>query len=130
VSTLESLLSDLANHHEAIAQDLRAYANAAHERQTPLAEAPFPDRVIAAARSIHNAIGSRQVEALRHIAEAHPDGITTGPVAKKMNYDQPNLYLTLQALMRPQFGLVRKDDAVSPHRYYLTDKLVEATGGE
>jgi len=129
VTTMNALFSELADHHEAIARSLRAHVAAMPMHSDEHTDTAFPGRVVAAARHIHPAVGSRQIEALRHIADAHPNGITTGPVAKKMSYDQPNLYLTLQALMRPQFNLVRKDDSVSPHRYYLTDQLVDAAGG-
>ncbi len=69
-------------------------------------------------------MGTRQEEILRLIALAHPTGVGTGYLSKTMNYDQPNVYLTLKAMIRQ--GLIVKDETSHPHRYGLSDDLRDA----
>ena len=125
--SLEQFMNELADLHQAIADHLRSYAApGAVTPESPASDASWEDRVIAAARRMHNSIGPRQVEALRLVVQAHPKGATTGPMVKAMKYDQPNVYLTLQSLMRHK--LVIKDSDSTPHRYYLSKELRREAG--
>lgn len=45
-----------------------------------------------------------------------------------MDYDRPNVYLTLQGLI--QLGMVTRDSAVRPHRYRLASPLAYAEAKE
>ncbi len=124
--SLEELLQDLADLHEQTAVRIREYVEEA--KASTVAESPVDERVVRAARAIHSTMGARQEEILRHIASAHPDGVGTGYLSKTMNYDQPNVYLTLKAMIRQ--GLIVRDEKASPHRYGLSEKLHEAAEGK
>ena len=130
MSALDELMTDLADLHEATARRLRLFVDTGREPVTVRDDAPLADRVVAAARRLHDSIGPRQVEALRLIAGEHPNGVGTGALVKAMNYDQPNVYLTLQSLVERNYKFVRKDAAVSPHRYFITDYLLGEAGGD
>jgi hypothetical protein len=131
-STLE-LLNEIADLHEAMARTLRAHAAQLPDRDDhgePEAEKDLRpqqevDDVIARARVVHPSLGERQEQILRLVANAHPAGITTGEIWRPINYDQTNVYLTLQALGRQK--LVRRDVNVRPYRYYLGPKLADQT---
>ena len=114
------ILGELANHLEAVAELLRQLTDG---QPSQSADAPLSsglaagDQVIERARRVHPALGERQEQVLRLVADSHPKGITTGEIWRPINYDQTNVYLTLNTLAR--HGLVRKDSSAKPHRYYL-----------
>lgn len=62
-------------------------------------------------------LGSRQHKVYSILAEAKEDGLTTGAIAKAMEYEVPNTYLTLQSLMRN--GLVELISGSRPQRWRL-----------
>ena len=51
------------------------------------------------ARAIHPQLGERQAQVLEVLAQAGEDGTSTGFIARKIDYDQPNVYITLRALV-------------------------------
>ncbi|MBW3589530.1 MAG: hypothetical protein KY429_08945 [Actinobacteria bacterium] len=74
----------------------------------------------------HPKLGRRQEEVIRILESKGEEGTNTGVIARAIGYDQPNVYLTLQHLIR--LGFVRKDDSQSPHRYYLDWQLLDEEG--
>jgi DNA-binding MarR family transcriptional regulator len=78
--------------------------------------------VVARVRAYHSQLGPRQAEVLQVLEDAGWDGTTAGAIAEIINYDQPNVYLTLQGLIGG--GYVEKDDSVRPHRYRLAPNLL------
>jgi DNA-binding transcriptional ArsR family regulator len=77
-------------------------------------------------RSAHPALGPRQAQVLEVLERAGSQGISTGAISKEMGYDQPNVYLTLQGLV--SLGYVQKNEASRPHRYSLSEQLIEVAG--
>jgi DNA-binding MarR family transcriptional regulator len=73
------------------------------------------------AKSLHPELGPRQTEILGLLEIAGPDGTSTGHIAKKIGYPQPDVYLTLRGLVTR--GFVEKNDSSSPHRYSLSKSL-------
>jgi hypothetical protein len=126
---LTELANDLAEMHETLANRLRLFTKDLEGELSRRIEVHFADRVVSAARRLHVSVGPRQLEALRLIAASHPAGLGTGNLMKRMQIDQPNVYLTLKSLV--ERGFLRKDGSKSPHQYFLSDKLtVEAGGAE
>src|SRR5262249_29640221 len=76
------------------------------------------------ARAMHPQLGRRQAEVLELLERAGHNGTTTGAISRAIGYDQPNVYLTLQALINASF--VEKDESAIPHRYRLTSRLTDA----
>jgi predicted transcriptional regulator len=126
MNSLDHLLNDLADLSEQSAKRIRLYL--AEQKRSAAAKATVEERVLAKARELHPTIGTRQEEIIRLIASQYPEGVGTGYLTKTMNYEQPNVYLTLQALMRQ--GLVNRDDKSKPHKYFLGRKLTAAADGE
>lgn len=124
--SLETLLEELAELHDSAASKMREYASAIRTAAEQRNDVPLVERAVVMARKMHPAIGARQVEAFQLIAEAHPDGVGTGPLTRAMNYEQTNVYLTLRALMRQE--LVIRDESARPQKYFLSQKLLEAIG--
>lgn len=122
MSLINDLLIDLAKLHDETASRLRAYVEESSRQQAD--EAPVEVRVLRRAKQLHPSLGARQEEALILIAKSHPEGVGTGFLTRAMKYDQPNVYLTLQALIRQ--NLVCKDDTTKPHQYSLAAQLVES----
>jgi DNA-binding transcriptional ArsR family regulator len=81
-----------------------------------------PTDVVARARIMHAYLGVRQAQILELLAEAYPDSTDTGKLSRQMDYDQPNVYLTLKGLIEQ--GLVEKDAAAHPHQYKLSAVLL------
>ena len=132
MSSTPELLKEIADLHEAMARTLRVHAARLHggdpgepeaEKEGHTKQGVDLDDVIARARLVHPSLGERQAQILRLVAKAHPGGITTGEIWRPINYDQTNVYLTLEALGRQ--NLVRRDVNVRPHRYYLGPELTE-----
>lgn len=124
MTALTELVEELATLHTEMADRLRKIAKLADAESSTGPTAPFTDRVLRAARRLHESIGPRQLEVLRHIADAHPEGVTTGDLVRLMHYDQANIYLTLKSLWDRNYLFVRRDETVKPHRYYLSPKLL------
>jgi DNA-binding transcriptional ArsR family regulator len=123
MSAFTALVDDLAGQLEAMASTLRRHAQAEGEEEwveARLTEGPTDP--IERARSIHPALGERQEQILRLVADAHSGGITAGDISRALEYDQANTYLTLEALAK--HGLVRRDDTVRPYRFYLGRKML------
>lgn len=118
-----AILTALADAHEAAARTLRRHSALLGDdqvREVTSAEAPA-DSALERVRSMHPQLGSRQEEIVALLEEAGEHGLDTGVMSRSMDYDQPNVYLTLQSLMR--HGFVERDTSVSPHMYRLTDNL-------
>lgn len=97
-------------------------AAAALRRHSALADVESPTvaaGVVSRARAVHPLLGPRQAEILGLLEETGREGTNTGVLSHAMEYDQPNVYLTLQGLIG--LGFVEKYDTTSPHTYRLTD---------
>ena len=109
---------------DAMAEALEAGA-AVLRRHSALADVESPARaaggVVSRARAVHPLLGPRQAEILGLLEEAGREGTNTGVLSRAMEYDQPNVYLTLRGLIG--LGFVEKDETTSPHTYRLTDLL-------
>ncbi|UQS27564.1 hypothetical protein L1857_34595 [Amycolatopsis thermalba] len=96
-------------------------------RQHALALSPAVEaRALSAvdrARIMNPQLGPRQAEIITLLDELYPKGADTGYLHRKMNYDQPNVYLTLKGLI--QQGIVEKDATTRPHLYRLTDDFMK-----
>ncbi len=125
MSSINEMLMDIARLHDETANRLRAYVAEANRQQAE--GASVETRVLDQARKLHPSLGARQEEALTLIARSFPDGVGTGFLTKAMKYDQPNVYLTLQALIKQK--LVRKDGAAKPHKYHLAEELAKSAAG-
>jgi hypothetical protein len=119
-----AILTALADAHEAAARTLRRHAALLGDGQsTELTSAEAAaDSALERARVMHPQLGSRQEEVIVLLEEADDRGLDTGVMSRSMGYDQPNVYLTLQSLMR--HGFVERDVSVSPHTYRLTEELL------
>lgn len=73
------------------------------------------------ARAVHPQLGPRQAEVIELLEQHGPNGTNTGVLSRSMNYDQPNVYLTLRSLVG--LGFVEKDESVIPHNYRLAGPL-------
>jgi hypothetical protein len=109
---------------DAMAEALEAAA-AVFRRHSALADADSSTvgagNVVSRARAVHPLLGPRQAEILGLLEEAGRKGTNTGVLSRAMEYDQPNVYLTLRGLIG--LGFVEKDETTSPHTYRLTDVL-------
>lgn len=115
-------LDALADALEAAGRVLRARATDVRSSEIDPSRAqgnrPIVDRV----RSRHQQLGPRQAQAIEVLAEAGVAGTTTGVIARRISYDQPNVYLTLQALI--QRGIVERDVTTNPHTYRLSSEVL------
>jgi hypothetical protein len=119
-----AILTALADAHEAAARTLRRHAallDNGQANELTSAEAAAGS-ALERARAMHPQLGSRQEEIVVLLDEAGEHGLDTGVMSRAMEYDQPNVYLTLQSLMR--HGFVERDASVSPHIYRLTGGLL------
>lgn len=109
---------------DAMAEALEAAA-AVLRRHSALADIESPtegaDGVVSRARAVHPLLGPRQAEVLGLLEEAGREGTNTGVLSRAMEYDQPNVYLTLRGLIA--LGFVEKDETTRPHTYCLTGVL-------
>lgn len=105
-----------------VAAALIRYADSLEKSGPPAAQGP-PDILDAPY------LGPRQRQILKVLLEAGEEGKTSGEIANAIDYDQPNVWLTLKALV--DRGLVVKWDDRRPHRYQLADRfrVVETRGG-
>jgi len=125
MTSFEQLLIELAELHEGTATRLRQFAKEVRRDHEEAHEVPFDVKIVARGRTIHPSIGTRQAEVLGLVARDHPAGVGTRKLSRAMAYDQANVYLTLAALATR--GLVRKDAGTRPHRYFLSDRILEET---
>jgi hypothetical protein len=130
MTSADTLYLKLADHFEIIAKELRSYATEVRDHPQPTPDASFPDHVVAVARRQHQSIGPRQLEVLRLVAEAWPEGVTTGHVSKKLHLDQTQVYLVLKSMVERNFKFVRKDASTDPHHYYLMERLASEAGAD
>jgi DNA-binding IclR family transcriptional regulator len=72
---------------------------------------------------MHPLLGPRQAEIIRELEKAEPDGTSTGRIVEAIQYDQPDVYLTLRGLVGLSFA--EKDASTRPHRYRLGARLKE-----
>ena len=110
----------LADALEAAARVLRGAG-----RDAAAPEAADIDSAVALARELHPALGGRQAMVIELLDAAEPTGTTTGALSRTMDYDQPNVYLTLRGLIT--LGFAEKDASTDPHTYRLGEKLRRAT---
>jgi len=111
---------------EAIADGLDAMSATIRQRIALLRAGSEPRSAIPAdavdrARAMHPMLGKRQAEVISLLEKAGAEGTNTGAISKAMSYDQPNVYLTLQALI--DHGFVEKDATTNPHTYRLAANL-------
>jgi hypothetical protein len=128
VSENQLLLTRLAEQLEAAAGTIRELAAVGLDTEVE----PVQENVhlagidtiewLEAAIDLHAQLGERQTQVLLEVIKAYPSGIGTGPIWKAIDYEQTNTYLALDALARQ--GLVRKDDTVRPHKYYVGKALI------
>jgi hypothetical protein len=123
-------MTDLAGHLEAAASLLRRLSTSLETRSSSDRQPDkslTPDRWLDLARELHPALGERQEQILLQVAEAHPEGIGTGPISRTIDYGQTNTNLTLTALGR--HGLVRRESAGNAYLYFLGPRLLESAQG-
>lgn len=85
-----------------------------------------PEEAVIRARALHPALGPTQAVLVEHMAALYPEWANMGVLARNMNRDQPNVHLTLKALI-PK-GIVEKDAEASPQLYRLSPVLFKAEG--
>jgi DNA-binding transcriptional ArsR family regulator len=127
--TNEDLLRTLAAGLEAAAATFRTAANKASADAQPdinaqgvaLRSRTARASAVERARLMHPTLGKRQAQIIEELTAAEPEGTDTGQISRSLQYDQPNVYLTLAALRR--HGLVEKDESQHPHRYRLAEGL-------
>lgn len=85
------------------------------------ADSNSPRAVVERARIMHAALGVRQAQVIELLAEVYPGSTDTGKLSRQMDYDQPNVHLTLRGLINQ--GLVEKDPTLRPHQYKLATAL-------
>lgn len=113
--SLRNLLEASAEAHEAAAQAFRrriALLNTSPPRESEDLTA------VDLARAIHPTLGPRQAQLVELLGEAGPSGSDTGTLSRSLEYDQPNVYLTLAKLAK--LGIVEKDESTKPHTYRLS----------
>jgi hypothetical protein len=121
------IVDALADAFEAAAQKLRersALLQQAHAGGSPAASASEtnPGRsAVERARALHPQLGPRQAEVIHELAKAGAKGTGTGPIVKAIDYDQPDVYLTLKGLQA--LGFAEKDTSSKPHTYRLGQRL-------
>ncbi|NUT94454.1 MAG: hypothetical protein HOY78_20790 [Saccharothrix sp.] len=110
------LLNALADALNAASATLRQHAAALNRAEATAEEGGLS--AVERARIVNPLLGPRQAEVISWLEQAHPDGTDTGDLSRRMDYDQPNVYLTLKGLTEQ--GLVEKDTTTRPHRYRLS----------
>ncbi|WP_326951263.1 hypothetical protein OG439_22280 [Amycolatopsis sp. NBC_01307] len=91
-------------------------------------EAPTttPEEAVIRARALHPSLGPTQATLVEHMASYYPEWTNMGVLARNMNREQPNVHLTLKALIAQ--GVVEKDSNASPQLYRLSSALFKAEG--
>lgn len=116
-----AVLEALADALDAASGALRQHLALLGPPAAPGADGQAPQGAIAKARAIHERLGSRQAQILEVLEGAGDAGTNTGVISRSIGQDQPNVYLTLQALAG--LGFVEKDETTDPHTYRLTPLL-------
>jgi alkylated DNA nucleotide flippase Atl1 len=116
---------------EAVAELARKLAVALAEFADEYAEAASGsvEAIVAedtAADPLDQYLGPRQREIVALANLATTEGLTTGDIHRAIDYEQPNVYLTLQSLERR--GIVERVAGARPHRYRLTARYRPTAG--
>jgi hypothetical protein len=122
---LTTLIDELADSAEAMTRTLRAIAGelARKPAEQPVVIEADQSSALARALALHPVMGARQRSIIRLVEREGDHGADTGTLSREMGYDQPNVYLTLQGLIRRDF--IRRDANAHPHRYYLGRALLD-----
>lgn len=119
---LSALFEDLADATEAMAKTLRQIAAEIDGDEVPAASEAAPaGSALERALQLHPMMGARQRELIPLVEREGKRGADTGVLSRTMGYDQPNVYLTLQGLIRRNF--IVKDTSSHPHRYFIGPAL-------
>lgn len=113
MSEIPALLNAFADAFSAASATFRQHAIAL----SPQASSGQPLSAVERARIMNPQLGPRQAEIIELLAPMYPKGTDTGYLHREMGYDQPNVYLTLQGLIKQ--GIVEKNVATRPHTYRL-----------
>lgn len=116
------ILESIADALEAASASIRRNL-ALDATRTLTAQPAFGAGAVDRARGVHASLGPRQAQILEALEEAGLPGASVGSLANTLEYDEPNTYLTLQALVK--LGFVEKDHYVSPHIYRLSAQLLD-----
>lgn len=114
------LLTALAEAHATAATTLRQHIAA-------LSPQPSDGQALSAverARVMNPQLGPRQAEVIELLENLYPDGTDTGYLYRTMDYDQPNVYLTVNGLVK--WGIAEKDITTRPHRYRLSSDFMRS----
>jgi predicted transcriptional regulator len=85
-----------------------------------------PEEAVIRARALHPSLGPTQATLVEHMASYYPEWTNMGVLARNMNREQPNVHLTLKALIAQ--GVVDKDSNASPQLYRLSPALFRTEG--
>jgi FixJ family two-component response regulator len=113
--TLEAIAEAL----EAAAAVLRRHAAAGHQ------DAPQAQRtrtLTERARQIHPRLGERQEQMLPLLAAAGEQGMSSGDIARALDYDHPNATITLNQMVKAR--LLLKDGSSTPYLFRLVPELL------
>jgi len=111
----------------ALADAIDAASRVLRERAVAI-ESPLPESIpvqgaVARARAMHPPLGPRQAQIIEVLEKYGRTGTNTGVISRAIGYSQPNVHLTLMGLMGD--GLVERDDQARPHRYWLSEPLLD-----
>jgi|SRR5437763_2345268 len=85
-----------------------------------------PEEAVIRARALHPSLGPTQATLVEHMASFYPEWTNMGVLAHIMNREQPNVHLTLKALISQ--GIVDKNSDASPQLYRLSRALFKTEG--
>lgn len=122
IHTAQPWRHEVADHLEAIVRILRSDGESPEETAPATRGGEDPQEPVGVAKRIHPALGGTQERVLAQVAEAHPDGISAGDVARALGMESPNAHLTLVSLVRHR--LVRKDETTHPQLYFLGPRIL------
>jgi DNA-binding transcriptional ArsR family regulator len=117
-ATVLEALADALDAASAVLRERLAVLNLASPSPSPAASSLT---AVERARAIHPQLGPRQAQVLQCLDDAGASGATAGTISRTIDYDQPNVHITLQALVK--MGFVEKDESARPHRYRLAPRL-------
>ncbi len=98
---------------------LRRHATAGHP-DAP--EAQEPGSLTERARKIHSKLGERQEQMLPLLASAGEEGMSSGDIARALDYDHPNATVTLNQMVKAH--LLLKDESATPYMFRLVPELL------
>jgi DNA-binding MarR family transcriptional regulator len=108
----------MADAFEAAATSLRRRAATWHPG---VSEAQQARTLTERARQIHRLLGERQEQMLPLLAAAGEDGMTSGDIARTLDYDHANAMITLNQMVKA--GLLLKTES-APYRFSLVPELL------